>query len=186
MLRFFYLLSLFLFCFGGVALGQTSSLKMENLVIAAKTALVEVEDRWSVAGLSLDHIILELKTVTEVGADGEVSFYVVEVGGARSQATSNIMHLRLAPPPPGSGSDVASQELSIALATTILAATDAIAEAAKGLPVLVAEEYVAKISFTVENRARGGFSLNFPPFSARGGGSVADSAVHSITVVFSN
>jgi hypothetical protein len=167
------------------AYGQTASLKMEDLVVAAKTALVEIEDRWSFAGLSLDHIVLELKTVTEVSAQGEVSFYVVEVGGERSQAVSNTMRLQLAPPPSGSGSDVAFQDLSVALATTILAATDAIAEAAKGLPVLVAEEYVAEISFTVESRARGGFSLNFPPFSSRSGGSVSDSAVHSITAVFS-
>lgn len=157
-----------------------NEVSLTQLVKETKRALLIVAQEWENPQLQLDRVVLEINASATVAGDGSVSFWVVQVGGGVKKSTASTMTLTLAPPDPESGSNISQSTLADTLAAAILAASDAIKEAMKGQPPLIALEYTAEVKFSLTTTAEGGVSVNFPGVEVTADGEIEDASVHSI------
>lgn len=133
---------------------------------------------------SLKEVKISIKSAQLQKVDGEVSFYVVSVGGEGSESKSSTIELVLVPPPPDSSSDVSQVSIAQRLAQNIEAAGLAIKEASKGEPPLKTKKLTATLVFVVFSKQGGGFEIGFPPFSASASAEVSATNTHTIEVTY--
>jgi hypothetical protein len=158
---------------------------LEDLVREVKLALLKVQQKIENNSLPpLETVKLEVNTVQSMIGDGKISFLIVELGSKTSKKVTNSVKLTLRPPPSDSSADVSASGISGALAESILAGARAVAIAKKGSPPLHAQELEATVKFAIEREGNGKLSIRFPPFEMGAGGSIAESAIQSITATY--
>lgn len=172
-------------CVSPRASAETQGLPLADLIRETKVALLRVQEKAEARNLPpLSSVVLEVNTVQEVEANGSVKFLVVELGGGPASETTSIFKIKLVPPHPGEGTDVANIELADRLAEGILASARSLAEAKEGKPSLNAAEVSVALKFGLTRSVNGGLSIEFPPFELQGGGKVKASEVQIVTVTY--
>jgi hypothetical protein len=162
-----------------------NTLQLSDLVHEVDVALLQVADKVEANNLmTLEKAVLEVNTTTKDDGHGDLSVYVVELGGSSSDEYASKVTLTLKPPPPGSPSQISNVQLADALRNAILEGVRAIKAAGTGQPPLLADELVASVHFAVTRDAKGGLTLKFLSFGASIGGGLASSQVQTITVTY--
>ena len=167
------------------AAAADDELTVSALVRQVKSALLTVQQSASASTLPpLKQAILRIRTGFTVAGDGEIHIFVISFGARAKNYYSSEIEIVLTPPSKDSSSNVSIDSLGDSLAKAIIAAANAIEKAQKGDPPLILKTLDARVAFTVERSGRGGFQINFPPFSGRGGSEISSSQVHSIEVIY--
>ena len=158
---------------------------LADMIRETKVALLKVQEKAEARNLPpLSAAVLELNTVQSVEANGSVNFLVVEFGGGPTSETASTVKIRLVPPSPGAGTDVASLQLADRLAEGILASARSLADAAKGKPPLIVSTVEVVVKFAIARAANGGLSLRFPPLEVKAGGKINASEIQTVTVTY--
>lgn len=170
---------------GSASADEPTGLPLVDMIRETKVALLRVQEKAEARNLPpLSEAVLELNTVQQVDASGSVKFFVIELGGGPATEASSTVKLTLTPPPPGSGSDVASVQFADRLAEGILSSARALAEASAGKPPLMVSSAVVSVRFGLTRSANGGLSVQFPPFELKGGGKINSSDIQTVTVTY--
>ncbi len=155
------------------------------MIRETKVALLRVQEKAEAANLPpLANAVLELNALQQIDASGSVKFLVIELGGGPTFESSSTIKVKLTPPPPGSGTDVAGVQLADRLAEGILSAARSLEEARKGKPPLNVSELVVAVKFGLVRAANGGLSIQFPPFEVKAGGKIKASEIQTVTVTY--
>jgi hypothetical protein len=164
---------------------EPGGLLLADLIRETKVALLRVQEAAEAQNLpALQDAVLEAQTAMAQDASGRVRLFVVEVGGGVATEATNMVRLKLVPPPPGSRVDVSAVELSDALAALILSAARSLDEAARGEPPLVATEVSATLRFAISRSGQGSIGLQWPGIEVGGGGSIRASELQTVVVTY--
>ena len=168
---------------GLVVAAHAQGMPLSKLVREVKVALQKVERSAAADNLpALETATLEINSILTVGADGKISFWVVEFGADVSATNTSIVKLTLKPPPPDAPTDVAPARLADALAKAIIAGAKAIDEAGRGNPPLDPVSLEATVKFALQVEGSGEIKLVFPPVQGSAGASLSSGVIQSITV----
>ena len=166
---FFAVFAVAIFFWCSAATVEAEGLPLADMIRETKVALLRVQEKSEARNLPpLASAVLEVNTIQEIGADGSIKFLVVEIGGGVTNQVTSTVKIKLTPPSPGAGTDVAAVQFADALAEGILSSARSLEEAKQGKPPLVASEVLVALKFAVKRSANGGLSLEFPPFKFKG------------------
>ena len=156
---------------------------VDQLLTSVAKTLVRVRDKGEDAELPpLKAVTLVLRTAVMEEADGKISLVVVDLGGSKSQETTQELKLELGPPQ-------SADEFPVSAAPDLLA--DAIVEAARSAkraqtrkPPLHLRKLTATLQFVVKAEGGGGINFTLLPVTVSLGGKITQDNTQSVVIEF--
>ena len=162
--------------------GQTETV-VDVLLTELQRTLVRVRDASNEEDLPpLTKATLNLKSVLNEEAGGEVSLFVIQLGSKVEKAAVQEIRLELGPPHDSDRSPASSA--SDLLADAIIQSTKAVKRARDGTPPLHLHKLTAAVRFVLSSDTGANAGFNILPVTVQLGGKVETQAVQELIVEF--
>lgn len=172
--------------FAETRVSDGNAVTIKRVLVEIQKGLTRAQTEIFALGMPpLESVTLTLQTEYTRSVEGGINLYIFTFGQKWEQGRSQVVELKLVPPPADTPRELASKPgLSEHLVQAIVSAAKGVQKARITDPPLEVEQLKAEFTFVVMTKTKGGLEFEIVPVGAEIKGSLENKALQKITVTF--